>query len=614
LIITANLPIGYNHLTLLYLLDTNKLLRIEFARENLEVLKMTKKLVRRNDWRDSSGVSEVVGTILILLMTVVLFSGIIIWIWGMPTPKDLSRVEITAEFNAIDLELHDPPTWDVVFINLTHRGGEELKGSVLEIHLNVNKTIEILKVVKYGDERSGEGEKYGISGTDNNWNIGEVWQLKNWSIEYHHKIKITLIDNHRSVILWENDLWGYEGVRPPIFLEKWTDGNPAVNSTVRDPVEDNKTSIYTGEKIPFGIFAKVVDLDKDLLSHSVFVRFTFGPLEGNEYRMVDNGSSVLCDAMADDSVFSICKDEFWPASDWLEWSGRLLILNASDATGHETSTRLRLYVYNYGDKINIEPDPGGGGIPPEWWDYIGFVQVDIDDLFWTHSGEWPEQGGEGPTHYHPIYRINDKHIQKDYNGHKSMIWHMVMNNHGNRTIFLDAYSIIKWSEGTSTKWRHILANDTSEYPHTGNPGQEGDIFEFAYEPDYILDVNLEDQAEGGMQLDVKFGAKSIANNDFGDAGSTGPNNNPHPLTLSLTGIMGPVNKTMQDISDEYCGGGEVTMSCYNPVDYINEPDEWQTKWYGQSIPFLSVWVFSQGGAGDDDNPEYDWPPPNPPWY
>jgi hypothetical protein len=117
-----------------------------------------------------------------------------------------------------------------------------------------------------------------------------------------------------------------------------------------------------------------------------------------------------------------------------------------------------------------------------------------------------------------------------------------------------------------------------------------------------------------MQLDVKFGSMKIGDDDYGNAGSTGTGNNPHPLFLSMSGILGPVNKTIQNISDQYCSGGSITVSCYNPVDYIDNTDEWQTRWFGQLIPFLSIWVFAQGGAGSDDNPSYGWPPPHPPWY
>jgi hypothetical protein len=576
-------------------------------------------LVKKNSWRDDSGVSEVVGSILILLMTVALFSGIILWVWSMPTPDAIPKIDVGAEFNPIDYDLNEPPTWDIVYVNLTHRGGEELAREVIELYLMVNGSVEVLRT----EGISGQGAPYGLTGSDEHWSIGETWGYRNYSMEHYHQIKITLVDRFSNVILWEKNLWGYEGAHPPIFTDKWTDGNP--NSESRDLVQDNMTNIYTEVPIPFGVFAQIGDLDNDLNENSVFVEFTFGPLAGNSYRMFDDGSAAMCDDVQNDNIFSVCHNEFWPSSDWLQWDGGILLLNASDAEGRETTTRLVLHVYNYGDSINYEIFPGGGesgGIPRTIWDYIGFIQLDIDDIYWTHAGQWDQSNpcetdppyNNCPDHFHPIYRINDKHIQKDYNGTKAMVWHVVMNNHGNRTIFLDAYSTVRWQEGTSSKWRHIIANDTGPYPHTDGAGQEGDIFQFNYDPDYIMDINQVSQEQGSMQLDIKFGSMKIGDSDYGDAGSTGTGNNPHPLFLSMSGILGPVNKTMQDISDHYCGGGPITLSCYNPVDYVDNTDEWQTRWFGQLIPFLSIWVFAQGGAGSDDNPYYSWPPLQPPWY
>src|SRR5207249_7957349 len=43
---------------------------------------------------DESGVSEVIGTILILAMTVVLFSVIIVWVSAIPTPAAQARTDI----------------------------------------------------------------------------------------------------------------------------------------------------------------------------------------------------------------------------------------------------------------------------------------------------------------------------------------------------------------------------------------------------------------------------------------------------------------------------------------------------------------------------------------
>src|SRR5256712_2451272 len=50
---------------------------------------------------DESGVSEVIGTILILAMTVVLFSVIIVWVSAIPTPAAQARADMQSVMNPI---------------------------------------------------------------------------------------------------------------------------------------------------------------------------------------------------------------------------------------------------------------------------------------------------------------------------------------------------------------------------------------------------------------------------------------------------------------------------------------------------------------------------------
>jgi len=72
---------------------------------------------------DDSGVSEVIGTILILAMTVVLFASIIIWVTSIPTPVAGTRLEIDAAFSPI----YDGAGNEAgANITLRHQGGESL--------------------------------------------------------------------------------------------------------------------------------------------------------------------------------------------------------------------------------------------------------------------------------------------------------------------------------------------------------------------------------------------------------------------------------------------------------------------------------------------------------
>src|SRR2546427_6978721 len=70
---------------------------------------------------DESGVSEVIGTILILAMTVVLFSVIILWVSAIPTPAAQARTDMQSVMNPI----YNPLGVEIgVNLTRTHHGGQ----------------------------------------------------------------------------------------------------------------------------------------------------------------------------------------------------------------------------------------------------------------------------------------------------------------------------------------------------------------------------------------------------------------------------------------------------------------------------------------------------------
>src|SRR5437879_11220618 len=73
---------------------------------------------------DESGISEVVGTILILAMTVVLFSTIIIWVSSIPTPVAQGRLDIASEMD----QMYTAAGYEIgVILTLTPQGGEAVQ-------------------------------------------------------------------------------------------------------------------------------------------------------------------------------------------------------------------------------------------------------------------------------------------------------------------------------------------------------------------------------------------------------------------------------------------------------------------------------------------------------
>src|SRR5437660_1945577 len=80
---------------------------------------------------DESGVSEVIGTILILAMTVVLFSTIIIWVTNIPTPTAQSRLDMESTMNPVIVAGAE----DGVNITVRHLGGDRLQPGPTQVYV-----------------------------------------------------------------------------------------------------------------------------------------------------------------------------------------------------------------------------------------------------------------------------------------------------------------------------------------------------------------------------------------------------------------------------------------------------------------------------------------------
>ena len=70
---------------------------------------------------DESGVSEVIGTIMILGITVVLFSTIILWVTSIPTPTTQTRLDMESTLNPV---YNAGGTEIAVNVTIRHLGGD----------------------------------------------------------------------------------------------------------------------------------------------------------------------------------------------------------------------------------------------------------------------------------------------------------------------------------------------------------------------------------------------------------------------------------------------------------------------------------------------------------
>lgn len=285
---------------------------------------------------DHRGVSEVLGTILVLLITVIIFSTIILWVFTLPTPS--AGVSVT--FDGLLSGNYVGGIWDGASVNLTHLGGEDLYEGSTRVYLTVDNKTEVLKT--QGTFFDGVSVKeYGVEGPDATWNIGEVWSYLNESIPQNAIVSVLVVDLVRGVVLWDETLFGAPGDRAPIFLDKWVD--PLPSTPTRDRVEPQDK---------FTVYAKVFDPDLDLNNRSVWAYLTFG-LNGTPLgyvQLLDDGSASVGDRLAGDGIFSRALN--YKAQKG--WDGGIILLNATDLDGHTRATRLIL---------NVGRGSGGFGNP-----------------------------------------------------------------------------------------------------------------------------------------------------------------------------------------------------------------------------------------------------------
>ncbi|MCK4443007.1 MAG: type IV pilin N-terminal domain-containing protein, partial [Thermoplasmata archaeon] len=292
---------------------------------------MKRRSIRKKDCWDDHGVSEVVGTILILAITVVLFSVIIVWVGSFPAPEASVRLTMRGELDPIMVG----GSWNGAWVYITHEKGEALRGFTTNVILAISSQDG-----SYAEDRlllqgSIAGAPYGLQ-DDDTWNVGEKWSYKNLSIASSDIVEAFVIDAVQGQVLWSSTLLGLEASHFPIFIEKWTDAWPQTIFT-RDVLED--------DDLTFAVYAKLEDNDGDLDPAKVYLLLTWLEIET---RLFDNGEHG--DRVADDGIYSYDYDYYktdtgleFPGPE-LSWDGGVMLFNATDDQNHTTQSRMNLVV------------------------------------------------------------------------------------------------------------------------------------------------------------------------------------------------------------------------------------------------------------------------------
>jgi len=533
---------------------------------------------------DESGVSEVIGTILILAMTVVLFSTIIIWVTNIPVPTAQSRLDMESTMNPVYAGAVE------IGVNITvrHLGGDRLQPGPTRVYVTSQRGTSppVTDVVLLHPYNGALGTPSGlVDGSDSVWDAGERWAYKSFSLRSTDAITITVVDLTKSTVEWRSAINASTGARPPVFVEKWADGIPSTSGI--DAVN---------EHLGFAIYAKVVDPDNDLNPNSVYANLSIWFGTGNAceqaQKMRDDGVSP--DRVAGDGIFSfgnsVCVNPPFPN---LNWDGSIILLNATDMKNNKATSRLVLTVQQ------SSVGGGSGSTNPALWQYLGFVQVIPNGMFVTNLSD--AQGYDTTNLYLPYRQTRGM-----FNGNGGALFHLKLSNHGNRTVFFDGFTAMAFDSIVGNAAQplcsatvgtpcsvfilkpvnpNVAANGGGLACYPGDPGPPAVCAsvqgKFAYAA--VVDINPSNQDGGGLATELFLAAKNPYQTNwalsFTNAGS-------YKITIIVSGIAGPSGMTYGQIITRWGAN-------YNPYTHLNDADlTTRTYWYSQLIEYASINVYT----------------------
>ncbi|PIV69015.1 MAG: hypothetical protein COS08_05495, partial [Euryarchaeota archaeon CG01_land_8_20_14_3_00_38_12] len=116
---------------------------------------------------NNKAVSEVMGSILTLAITIVLFSTVMLWVMSFQGPVERTFVDLTP---SLDVNTGN--------IGIMHNGGEPLKDGEVFVYVTINGTT-----TRYNLSSGGVGDE---------WIVGETWS-KTFTITLNDTVSVSVV-------------------------------------------------------------------------------------------------------------------------------------------------------------------------------------------------------------------------------------------------------------------------------------------------------------------------------------------------------------------------------------------------------------------------------------
>jgi len=219
-------------------------------------------------------VAEVIGTILTLSITVVLFSSIILMVDEFPAPGDNVYTDFIATIEPWNGDWNNG-----AFVHITNTGGQLMTGMWTLIVISIDSQTFTLRTK---GTMPDDGRTYGLGpmvaghrGNDNgddNWDTGERWTLprNETCISQGSDVSVIILDEGRNALVWSAKIQGDRNSFGPIITNVVVDSD--LESIRQEPIQFGRQ---------FYIFADVYDPDGDLDTDSVYADLSSIGLSNN---------------------------------------------------------------------------------------------------------------------------------------------------------------------------------------------------------------------------------------------------------------------------------------------------------------------------------------------
>ena len=293
---------------------------------------------RRRSWKNQSAVSEIIGNLLILVITVTLFSGILYFVSSMPAPTPSTYGDFVGQVRYSG-DSENP------YCNITIK---HLGGQVLEDHnTNIILLAENEHFIKYIHDSD---PSIGIK-----WNLGSTWVYNDTTtaglcdIDNSSYLKVMIVDIAGNSVVWEGVLLDKDvGSSMPVIMDRYLASWVSGDIWVRDRTFTNNQ--------PVALFVNIRDEGNEIENVYADVSSLGGP---QELPLNDKNG-----------------DGWWSSTFMIADMGggsRTIYIETLDKSGRSMTASLTVDLYNDASSDHI----GGSGSPPPNLYYSGLQGLNV---------------------------------------------------------------------------------------------------------------------------------------------------------------------------------------------------------------------------------------------